>query len=52
LLTPPLAALMLKERMEPRSVAAGMVGFAGVLVAVGTAVAYCVVRLLKRCGKP
>jgi len=35
LLIPPLAALLLKERMEPASLAAGMAGFAGVLVATG-----------------
>lgn len=35
LLIPPFAALLLKERLEPASVAAGMAGFAGVLVATG-----------------
>lgn len=35
LLIPPLAGLILKERMDPRSVAAGAIGFLGVLVAVG-----------------
>ncbi|MFN7398751.1 MAG: DMT family transporter [Sandaracinobacter sp.] len=35
LLIPPIAALMLKERMQAGSVMAGIIGFAGVLVAVG-----------------
>lgn len=35
LLIPPIAALVLKERMQAGSVAAGLVGFAGVVVAVG-----------------
>ncbi len=35
LLIPPLAALILKERMQGGNVAAGVIGFAGVLVAVG-----------------
>lgn len=39
LLIPPLAALILKERLQPRSLAAGAVGFVGVLVAVGLDVA-------------
>ena len=33
LLVPPLAALFLKERMQPRFVMAGLIGFAGVVVA-------------------
>lgn len=36
LLIPPLAALILNEQLERRSVLAGFAGFAGVLVAVGT----------------
>lgn len=36
LLVPPLAAVLLKERLELRSVAAGALGFLGVLVAGGT----------------
>jgi S-adenosylmethionine uptake transporter len=32
LLVPPLAALFLKEKMQPRALAAGALGFAGVLV--------------------
>lgn len=36
LLIPPLAALILKEQLDPRSMLAGLIGFAGVLVAVGT----------------
>lgn len=35
LLIPPIAALILKERMQGGSVAAGLAGFAGVVVAVG-----------------
>jgi S-adenosylmethionine uptake transporter len=35
LLIPPIAALLLKERMQAGSVIAGVIGFAGVLVAVG-----------------
>lgn len=35
LMIPPLAALLLKERLAAGSVAAGVAGFAGVLVAVG-----------------
>jgi S-adenosylmethionine uptake transporter len=35
LLIPPFAALLLKERLEPRNLVAGMFGFLGVLVAVG-----------------
>lgn len=35
LLVPPLAAIFLKERMETRSIAAGALGFVGVLVAGG-----------------
>jgi S-adenosylmethionine uptake transporter len=35
LLIPPLAALILKERMEGGNLAAGALGFSGVLVAVG-----------------
>lgn len=35
LLIPPFAALLLKERLEPASLAAGLAGFAGVLVATG-----------------
>ncbi len=35
LLIPPIAALILKERMQAGSVIAGLIGFAGVLVAVG-----------------
>lgn len=35
LLIPPIASLILKERMQPGSVLAGIAGFAGVLVAVG-----------------
>lgn len=35
LLIPPIAAVLLKERMQPGSVIAGLAGFAGVLVAVG-----------------
>ncbi len=35
LLVPPMASLLLKERMQPGSVAAGGIGFVGVLVAVG-----------------
>lgn len=35
LLVPPIAALLLGERMQPGSVVAGGIGFAGVLVAVG-----------------
>lgn len=35
LLIPPIAALILKERMQSGSVLAGIAGFAGVLVAVG-----------------
>jgi S-adenosylmethionine uptake transporter len=35
LLVPPLASLFLGERMEAKSVAAGALGFAGVLVALG-----------------
>lgn len=36
LLIPPLAAIILKERIDPRSALAGLIGFAGVLVAIGT----------------
>ncbi len=36
LLIPPMAALFLKERLDPRSGLAAVAGFAGVLVAVGT----------------
>jgi hypothetical protein len=36
----------------PLEILVVVVGGFVVLVAVGTAVAYCVVRLLKRCGKP
>ena len=35
LLVPPLAALFLKEPMQPRFVVAGLIGFVGVLVAAG-----------------
>jgi len=35
LLVPPLAALFLKERMQPRFVLAGVIGFGGVVVAAG-----------------
>lgn len=35
LLIPPIAALLLKERLQPGSVVAGLAGFAGVVVAVG-----------------
>jgi S-adenosylmethionine uptake transporter len=35
LLVPPLAALFLKEPMQPRFVIAGLIGFAGVVVAAG-----------------
>ncbi len=35
LMVPPLASLILKERMQAGSVVAGFIGFAGVLVAVG-----------------
>lgn len=35
LLIPPLAALILKERMQGGSVMAGLVGFVGVIIAVG-----------------
>lgn len=35
LMVPPLASLLLKERMQAGSVMAGLIGFAGVLVAVG-----------------
>jgi len=35
LMVPPLASLMLKERMQPGNLAAAALGFAGVLVAVG-----------------
>jgi S-adenosylmethionine uptake transporter len=35
LLVPPLAALFLKEPMQPRFVIAGLIGFGGVLVAAG-----------------
>jgi S-adenosylmethionine uptake transporter len=35
LLIPPIASVLLKERMQPGSVLAGLAGFAGVLVAVG-----------------
>ncbi len=35
LMIPPLAALLLRERLEPRSIGAGLLGFAGVLVASG-----------------
>lgn len=37
LLVPPLAAVLLKERMEARSVVASVIGFAGVVVAGATA---------------
>lgn len=35
LLIPPIASALLKERMQPGSVIAGLIGFAGVIVAVG-----------------
>ncbi len=35
LLVPPLAALFLKEKMQPRFVIAGLIGFVGVVVAAG-----------------
>ncbi len=35
LLVPPLASLFLGERMQPRAVAAGLLGFGGVLVTTG-----------------
>lgn len=35
LLVPPLAALFLKEKMQPRFVIGGLIGFAGVVVAAG-----------------
>lgn len=35
LLIPPIASLILKERMQPGSVIAGLIGFVGVIVAVG-----------------
>lgn len=35
LLVPPLASLILKERMQAASIIAGFIGFAGVLVAIG-----------------
>lgn len=35
LLIPPIASMVLKERMQQGSIVAGLVGFAGVLVAVG-----------------
>lgn len=35
LMIPPLAAIFLKERLEPRSIGAAVLGFAGVLVASG-----------------
>lgn len=34
LMFPPFAALLLKEQMRPRNIVAGIIGFAGVLVAV------------------
>lgn len=41
LLIPPLAALILKERMQGGNLAAGLLGFAGVLVAVGVDLSGC-----------